>query len=142
MTIQFSPTRSQLGLVVGTLLLSALPNASGAQTADEQGRADGVLIEVQTEVTTPFRPNLRVGDVGHSLIIGPTGSSGPAWARRLRTEQRLQYAGVLTGGKRFTGLFTIVYSPPRDAETLRANPLGLYTHSLNWGEDVVAGDTK
>ena len=48
--------------------------------------------------------------------------------------------GALTGVKRFTGLFTIVNSPPRDAETLRANPLGLYIHSLNWGEDLVTGD--
>ncbi|MBO6635944.1 MAG: conjugal transfer protein TrbF, partial [Parvibaculum sp.] len=50
--------------------------------------------------------------------------------------------GALTGVKRFTGLFTIVYSPPRDAETLRANPLGLYIHSLNWGEDLVTGDNQ
>ena len=50
--------------------------------------------------------------------------------------------GALTGVKRFTGLFTIVNSPPRDAETLRANPLGLYIHSLNWGEDLVTGETK
>ncbi|WP_035551531.1 conjugal transfer protein TrbF [Hyphomonas atlantica] len=50
--------------------------------------------------------------------------------------------GALTGVKRFTGLFTIVNSPPRDAETLRANPLGLYIHSLNWGEDLVTGDNQ
>ncbi len=48
--------------------------------------------------------------------------------------------GALTGVKRFTGLFTLIHSPPRDAPTLRANPLGLYIHSLNWGEDLVTGD--
>ena len=48
--------------------------------------------------------------------------------------------GALTGVRRFTGLFTLVHSSPRDAETLRANPLGLYIHSLNWGEDLVTGD--
>lgn len=32
------------------------------------------LIEAQTGGTTPFRLNLHVGDVGHSLIIGPTGA--------------------------------------------------------------------
>jgi type IV secretion system protein VirB5 len=48
--------------------------------------------------------------------------------------------GALTGTRRFTGLFTLVQSTPRDAATLQANPLGLYIHSLNWGEDLVTGD--
>ncbi len=32
------------------------------------------LIEAQTQGTTPFRLNLHVGDVGHTLIVGPTGA--------------------------------------------------------------------
>ncbi|WP_291075427.1 conjugal transfer protein TrbF [Hyphomonas sp.] len=48
--------------------------------------------------------------------------------------------GALMKAQRFTGLFSIVTQPPRDAATLRANPLGLYIHSLNWGEDLVTGD--
>ena len=50
--------------------------------------------------------------------------------------------GALTGVKRFTGLFTLIHSPPRDAGALRANPLGLYIHSLNWGEDLITGDNQ
>ena len=50
--------------------------------------------------------------------------------------------GALTGAERFTGLFAIVTQAPRDAETLRANPLGLYVRSLNWNQDLVKGDTK
>ena len=50
--------------------------------------------------------------------------------------------GALTGAERFTGLFAIVTQAPRDAETLRANPLGLYVRSLNWSQDLVKGDTK
>lgn len=49
-------------------------------------------------------------------------------------------AGTLTGPRRFTGHFTLVHNTPRGAATLQANPLGLYIHSLNWGEDLVAGD--
>ena len=48
--------------------------------------------------------------------------------------------GALTGARRFTGHFTLVRQTPRDAATLQANPLGLYIHSLNWGEDLVTGD--
>lgn len=48
--------------------------------------------------------------------------------------------GALTDAHRFTGLFTLITKPPTDAETLRVNPLGIYVHSLNWGEDLVTGD--
>ncbi|AXE63581.1 conjugal transfer protein TrbF [Hyphomonas sp. CACIAM 19H1] len=48
--------------------------------------------------------------------------------------------GALTGAKRFTGVFTLTIQPPRDAETLRANPLGLYVRALSWSEDLVTGD--
>ncbi|MEM6898151.1 MAG: conjugal transfer protein TrbF [Pseudomonadota bacterium] len=48
--------------------------------------------------------------------------------------------GAMVEAARFTGLFSIITQPPRDAATLRANPLGLYIHSLNWGEDLVTGE--
>ena len=48
--------------------------------------------------------------------------------------------GALMKSERFTGLFTTVTQPPRDAATLRANPLGLYVHELHWGQDLVTGD--
>jgi len=50
--------------------------------------------------------------------------------------------GALTNVRRYTGLFTIVQEAPRSAEVLRANPLGIYIHSLNWGEDLVTGDRE
>ena len=42
----------------------------------------------------------------------------------------------------YTGLFSLITQPPKDAATLRANPLGLYVHSLNWGQDLVTGNTQ
>nr|WP_070959384.1 conjugal transfer protein TrbF [Hyphomonas sp. Mor2] len=50
--------------------------------------------------------------------------------------------GSLTDASRYTGLFSIISQTPTDAETLRANPLGLYVHELHWGEDLVTGDTE
>lgn len=49
---------------------------------------------------------------------------------------------TLTNARRFTGLFTLIQDTPRDALTLRANPLGIYVHELHWGEDLVTGDNK
>jgi type IV secretion system protein VirB5 len=50
--------------------------------------------------------------------------------------------GALRGAKRFTGMFSVVTQPPRDAARLRTNPLGLYIASLSWAEDLVTGDRK
>lgn len=50
--------------------------------------------------------------------------------------------GALTKARRYTGLFTLIQKTPRDAETLRANPLGLYIHTLNWSEDLNTGDAR
>lgn len=48
--------------------------------------------------------------------------------------------GALIDAARFTGLFSIITQAPKTPEALRANPLGLYVHSLNWGEDLVTGE--
>ena len=48
--------------------------------------------------------------------------------------------GALMHADRYTGNFTLITQAPTDAATLRANPLGLYVHSLNWGQDLVTGE--
>jgi len=48
--------------------------------------------------------------------------------------------GTLRQAQRFTGNFTIITQNPTDVARLRANPLGLYVHSLNWGQDLVTGE--
>lgn len=45
--------------------------AGQARNAHLDGPA---LIQAQTNGTTPFRLNLHIGDVGHTLIVGPTGA--------------------------------------------------------------------
>lgn len=46
---------------------------------------------------------------------------------------------ALTSTKRFTALITVILDPPSDAETLRKNPLGIFVHGLNWGQDLDTG---
>lgn len=50
--------------------------------------------------------------------------------------------GTREGATHHTGLFTLIVKPPRDADTLRVNPLGLYIHEMNWAEDLVTGDKE
>ncbi|MEM9573264.1 MAG: conjugal transfer protein TrbF [Pseudomonadota bacterium] len=46
-----------------------------------------------------------------------------------------------TRTERFTALMTVILDPPSDAETLRKNPLGIFIHGLNWGQDLNRGET-
>jgi len=47
---------------------------------------------------------------------------------------------ALNGTERFTALMTLVVDPPTDTASLRANPLGIFIHGLNWGQDLDTGD--
>lgn len=49
---------------------------------------------------------------------------------------------AFTKTERFTALMTIVVDPPRDAATLRKNPLGIFIHGLNWSEDLDTGEKQ
>nr|WP_281380250.1 VirB8/TrbF family protein [Prosthecomicrobium pneumaticum] len=42
-----------------------------------------------------------------------------------------------TGSRpRWTAILTVVVQPPRDAERLRANPLGIYVNAINWSREM------
>ena len=47
-----------------------------------------------------------------------------------------------TKTERFTALMTLVIDPPTDAAALRANPLGIFIHGLNWGQDLDTGENQ
>lgn len=49
--------------------------------------------------------------------------------------------GAHTGTERYTALITLIIDPPRDAVSLRKNPLGIFIHGLNWGQDLNTGET-
>lgn len=43
--------------------------------------------------------------------------------------------GTETDQSAHTGVFSIIINLPRTEEALRANPLGLYVHGINWSKD-------
>lgn len=54
--------------------------------------------------------------------------------------ERAYDRGSLTGTSRWTAIVTVVLRPPRDAETLRRNPLGLYVDAIDWSRELDAPD--
>jgi len=56
----------------------------------------------------------------------------------LRWRETSFHNGTPLGTQTFTASLSIVTEPPKDAETLHRNPLGLYVHGLNWSKDLNA----
>lgn len=103
---------------------------------------DAVTDKAAVTLTAYARENDPFADIGRRSrsvdvvsVVRMTETSFQA-----RWLEKTYEGGVLTGARRYTGHFTLVRNTPRDAETLRANPLGIYISSLNWGEDIVTGD--
>ena len=44
--------------------------------------------------------------------------------------------GAETGREVWTATPSVISDPPRDADTLHRNPLGLYVHGINWSKDL------
>ena len=65
-----------------------------------------------------------------SVIRASADSFRVAW-----TEKRYEN-GQLAGTERWTAILTIVVQTPRDAEKLRANPLGIYVNAINWSKEL------
>jgi type IV secretion system protein TrbF len=66
-----------------------------------------------------------------SSVIRASGDSfRVAW-----TERRYEN-GSLAATEHWTAILTIVVEPPRDAERLRKNPLGVFIHAINWSKEL------
>jgi type IV secretory pathway TrbF-like protein len=65
-----------------------------------------------------------------SVIRASPDSFRVAWV------QRTYQDGSLTSTERWTAILTVVVQVPRDAEKLRANPLGIYVTAINWSKEL------
>lgn len=98
----------------------AAARGEGAQALAAYARADDPFGRVGREQV--------VVEVQSVLRASPT-SFRVEWVERRFT------GGVPAGASRWTGLLTVTLSPPRDAEGLRANPLGVYVTALTWAKE-------
>jgi len=60
---------------------------------------------------------------------------------QVKWTERVFERGNLAKTERWTGILSVVLRPPRDAETLRKNPLGIFVHDLDWSRDFTPGET-
>jgi type IV secretion system protein VirB5 len=55
---------------------------------------------------------------------------------QVKWTERAFERGSLAGTSRWTAILTVLVRPPKDAETLRKNPLGLYVDAVDWSREL------
>ncbi len=79
-------------------------------------------------------PFARIGEVQVAAEISSVIRASDSSFRVAWTERRY-VNGQLSGTERWTGILGVVVQPPRDAERLRKNPLGVFVHAINWSRE-------
>lgn len=79
-------------------------------------------------------PFARVGDTQVSVEISSVIRASETSFRVAWIERRY-VGGQLAATERWTAILTVVIQPPRTAERLRANPLGVFVHAINWSRE-------
>ena len=93
----------------------------GAATLNDYARANDPFTKVGRQ---------QIAVEVSSVIRASNDSFRVAWTER-------QYEnGQLSTTERWTAILTIVIQTPRDAERLRANPLGIYVNAISWSREM------
>ncbi|MFG1279883.1 conjugal transfer protein TrbF [Xanthobacter autotrophicus] len=93
----------------------------GAQALNDYARSNDPFAKVGKQQVA----------VDVSSVIRASGDSfRVAWSERRYQD------GALADTTRWTAILTLVVQVPRDAEKLRANPLGIYVNAISWSREL------
>ena len=93
----------------------------GAAALNDYARANDPFTKVGKQ---------QIAIEGSSGIRASPDSFRVAW-----TERHFEN-GQLSTTERWTAILTIVIQPPRDAERLKVNPLGIYVNAISWSREM------
>ncbi|MES0110099.1 conjugal transfer protein TrbF [Mesorhizobium sp. M0013] len=80
-------------------------------------------------------PFSKVGKQQIAVEVSSVIRASPESFRVAWVERRYQ-DGSLASTERWTAILTVVIQPPRDAERLRRNPLGVFINAINWSKEL------
>lgn len=80
-------------------------------------------------------PFTKVGKQQIAIEVSSVIRASPSSFRIAWIERRYQ-DGSLSSTERWSAILTVVVQPPRDADTLRKNPLGIYINAINWSKEL------
>lgn len=80
-------------------------------------------------------PFAKVGKQQIAVDVSSVIRASPDSFRVAWTERHFEN-GALASTQRWTAILTIALQPPRDAERLKVNPLGIYVNAINWSREM------
>ena len=80
-------------------------------------------------------PFTKVGKQQIAVDVSSVIRASPDSFRVAWTERHFEN-GQLSGTQRWTAILTVALQPPRDAERLKVNPLGIYVNAINWSREM------
>ena len=80
-------------------------------------------------------PFAKVGKQQVAVEVSSVIRASPSSFRISWIERRYQ-DGALASTERWSAILTVAVQPPRDADTLRKNPLGIYVNAINWSKEL------
>ena len=80
-------------------------------------------------------PFAKVGKSQVAVEVSSVIRASPSSFRIAWIERRYQ-DGSLASTERWSAILTVAVQPPRDADTLRKNPLGIYINAINWSKEL------
>jgi type IV secretion system protein VirB5 len=80
-------------------------------------------------------PFTKVGKQQIAVEVSSVIRASPDSFRVAWTERHYEN-GQLSATERWTAILTIAVQPPRDAERLKANPLGIYVNAISWSREI------
>jgi len=139
-TADFRPTDPQIAFHLGRFIeqVRSLPadpiivRQNWLRAYDWTTDRGAVALNDYARANDPFT---RVGRQQVAIEVSSIIRASPD-SFRVAWSERHYENGQLSTTERWTAILTIVIQPPRDAERLRANPLGIYVNAINWSREM------
>lgn len=102
------------------------------QAYDFASKRGAIFLGEYARAAAPFA---AVGDKTVSVQVTSVVRASPL-SFQVKWSERAYDRGSLEGTSRWTAIVTIAVQPPRAAETLRKNPLGLFVDAIDWSREL------
>ncbi|UUL82591.1 conjugal transfer protein TrbF [Sphingomonas qomolangmaensis] len=118
--------------VRGRSLDPVLMRENWLQAYDFASKRGAIFLGEYARSSDPF------ADVGERTVSVQVTSvvRASATSFQVKWSERAYERRSLTSTSRWTAIVTVVLRPPRDADTLRRNPLGLYVDAIDWSREL------
>jgi type IV secretory pathway TrbF-like protein len=116
----------------GRSLDGVLMREAWLQAYDFTSKRGAIFLDEYARSSNPFG---AIGDKTVSVQVTSVVRASRT-SFQLKWSERAYERGSLAGTSRWTAIVTVLVKQPRDAETLRKNPLGLYVEAIDWSREL------